>query len=356
MSERKMARIVQIDDVITHPNADALDLAIVGGWQCVVKRDEYKKGDLAIYCEIDSWIPNEIAPFLSKGKEPREYNGVKGEKLRTIRLRGELSQGLLLPISILEPHTFNCDDIKFTTVEELASNCLDEDISEVLGIQKWEPPINAQLAGQAKGNFPSEFPKTDAERIQNLSKKLQSWIDDEIEFEITQKLDGSSMTVAHMNGEVLVCSRNLSLEIDQEGNSFVDAAKRLELLESIKNIGIDISIQGELLGGNIQKNPENLKGFEFFVFEIFNIKERKYLTPQERYEICERLNLKHVPIIEKEIALKKLNLTNCEEILKFAEGKSLINSETEREGLVFKSLDGCIKFKAISNNWLLNDR
>jgi RNA ligase (TIGR02306 family) len=95
---RKMARIAKIDQVDVHPNADLLDICTVGGWKCVTQRNQFSVGDLVIYCTIDSWIPNTIAPFLSKDNEPREYNGVKGERLRTVKLRGTTSQGLLLKL------------------------------------------------------------------------------------------------------------------------------------------------------------------------------------------------------------------------------------------------------------------
>ncbi len=99
---RKLATIGTIDQILPHPNADRLELAKVRGWQVVVKIGEFKAGDKVIYLEVDSWVPTEIAPFLSKGQKPRMYNGIKGERLRTIKLRNELSQGLILPISILE--------------------------------------------------------------------------------------------------------------------------------------------------------------------------------------------------------------------------------------------------------------
>lgn len=98
---RKLASIRKIDAIDSIPGADAIECATVGGWKVVVKKGEFSPGELAIYFEIDSWIPNTIAPFLSKGKEPRLYNNVRGERLRTIRLRNVLSQGLLLPVSVL---------------------------------------------------------------------------------------------------------------------------------------------------------------------------------------------------------------------------------------------------------------
>jgi len=149
--ERMMAWVATIDQVQNHPNADRLDLCRVGGWQVVTLRDEYKEGDRVIYISIDSWVPTEIASFLSKGQEPRVYEGVKGERLRTVKLRGEISQGLILPFSILGPYVdFPLED--------------GADVTDHLGIIKWEPPISAQLAGQVEGNFPSFIRKTDQER------------------------------------------------------------------------------------------------------------------------------------------------------------------------------------------------
>jgi RNA ligase (TIGR02306 family) len=135
---RKLATIRKIDELNPIEGADAIECAVVGGWKVVVKKGEYQVGDEAIYCEIDSWIPHELAPFLSKGKEPREYEGVKGERLRTIKLRGQLSQGLLLPLGI------SVYDVNAELNEG-------DDVTEHLNIKKWEKPINAQLAGVCKG-------------------------------------------------------------------------------------------------------------------------------------------------------------------------------------------------------------
>ena len=100
---RKMARIVKIDAINPIPDADAIEVATVGGWKVVVKKGEYSVGQLAIYCEIDSFIPTTIASFLTKpGHTPKVYEGVEGERLRTVKLRRQLSQGLLLPLEILK--------------------------------------------------------------------------------------------------------------------------------------------------------------------------------------------------------------------------------------------------------------
>lgn len=98
---RKLATIRRIAAILPIPNADAIEVAQVDNWKVVVKKGDHRVGELVIYCEVDSWIPHEIAPLLSKGQEPREYEGIKGERLRTVRLRGTTSQGLILPLDIL---------------------------------------------------------------------------------------------------------------------------------------------------------------------------------------------------------------------------------------------------------------
>lgn len=146
---RKLASIQKIDKILEHPNADKLEIAVVNGWKTIIKKDEFKVGDLIIYCEIDSWIPHEVAPFLTRGSdEPKEYGGIKGQRLRTIKLRGHISQGLVLPLSTLKNSDYTVGD----------------DVTEELGIIKWERPQPASLSGDTKGNFPSYIRKTNQER------------------------------------------------------------------------------------------------------------------------------------------------------------------------------------------------
>ena len=101
-TKRKLACVKRIDDLLPIEGADKIEVAVVGGWKVVVKKGDFKKGELAIYLEIDSWVPTEVAPSLTKaGNEPKEYNGVKGERLKSKKLRGIISQGLLLPLDSL---------------------------------------------------------------------------------------------------------------------------------------------------------------------------------------------------------------------------------------------------------------
>lgn len=334
---RKLAYIVEIDDVIEHTNADSLEIAIVGGWQVIIRKGEFEAGDAAVYFEIDSWIPTELAPFLSKGKEPKEYNSVKGERLKTIKLRGELSQGLLLPAPnnhVLSP--------------------VDTDLTEELNIQKWEKEVPAQLRGSVKGNFPSAFPKTDQTRIQNMSKELQDGF--EGYFVIQEKLEGSSMTCYLKDGKFGVCSRNLDLKKD-ENNSFWKTALELDIETKMRNYFGDnacVAVQGELIGEGIQGNIYNLKGLEFHVFDIYKPISKGYLYNHLVEKFCSQTNLNMVPVLERLVSLEGWDM---KDFLTYAEGKSKLNLNQEREGVVFKSFKNPnFTFKAISNKYLLNEK
>jgi RNA ligase (TIGR02306 family) len=335
-NERMLAWITKIDKIEKHPNADSLDICTIGGWKCITKLGEFNLGEMVVYISIDSFIPNTVAPFLSKDKEPKEYNGIKGERLRTIKLRGTISQGLLLPIDILNGHMDYEDYIHLN---------VGDDVTENLGIQKYEPPIPACLSGVAKGVFPSFIPKTDAERIQNID--LNEYVNHH--YEVSEKIDGSSGTFYVNDGEFNVCSRNLNLAYSKS-NTFWKVAIKNNLEEKLKKLGLNIAIQGEVVGPGIQKNKYNLKDHELYVFNIYDINKGEYFSVEERQTFCEELGLNHVPVID-EVYLVDVSIDNW---LKFAEGKSALNNQTEREGLVFKRVDDCyVNFKCISNKFLL---
>ena len=330
---RKMATVRKIDAIGPIEGADAIEVATVGGWKVVINKCEFQAGDLAVYCEIDSWIPFELAPFLSKGKEPREFEGVKGERLRTVKLRGQISQGLLLNLDNVIPETHSFGE--------------DSDVSEYLNIKKWEKAIPAQLAGQVKGNFPTQIPKTDQERVQNLKKEIESA--QGAVFEVTEKLEGSSMTVYKIDGVFGVCSRNLDLKRD-ENNSFWATAIKLDI-ENKMAFSDNFAIQGELIGPGIQGNIYNLSNLEFRVFDIYDIKDGCYLNPADRENIIGRMGLDHVPVLDDAFVLND----SIEELLNLAEGTSRLG-DTEREGIVFKEVNGGMTFKAISNKYLLGEK
>ena len=354
MSDRKLARLVVLDEVIAHPNADALDIATIGGWRVVAQKGLYVTGDIACYFEVDSWIPTEIAPFLSKDKEPKVYEGVKGERLRTIKLRGEISQGLLIPVKEL-PATES-----FTAAynEALALGQSDDyDLTETLGILKWERPVNANLAGLAKGNFPQFLRKSDQERVQNLKRQYQDAVAAEEEFNVTFKLDGSSFTAY---GRVVdgyfvtgVCSRNLELKFEgNEGNLFVQTFNKYDLDARLREYfvatGRSIAIQGEMCGPSIQNNFEGLDDIQLFVYNVFDIDKQQYLLAGEARHVCNDLDLQMVPTFSLRMQLP----ATIPEILALADGDSGLKGKF-REGLVWKSLTRNFTFKTVSNRYLI---
>ena len=347
---RKMATVRRIDSIRAIPDADAIECAVLGGWTVVAKKGEFQVGDLAVYCEIDSWIPTEIAPFLTKpGQEPKEFEGVKGERLRTVKLRGQLSQGLLIPLK---------EGWKDWLPENIEKHVKEgDDVSESLNIKKYEAPIPAQLAGEVKGMFPGFIPKTDQERIQNLTNELDSWNAERSRWEITEKLDGSSMTVYIRDGEVGVCSRNLELKRNRDNSLWKAVGYQAleEILVSHATFDSDFSIalQGELIGEGIQGNPYKLKGQTFFLYDVYLIDEGRYMTPTERHGFVAATGINHVPLTDFGFMLTDLTV---DELLAIAEGKSELNASTEREGLVFKHMDGKASFKAISNRFLLREK
>jgi RNA ligase (TIGR02306 family) len=333
--KRTMARIAKIDEVKPIENADQIDAYRIDGWWVVDKKGAYNIGDLVVYISIDSFIPHELAPFLSKGKEPREFNGVKGERLRTVRLRGQISQGLLMPLEQLFP---------------MASGlpCEGQDVTDILGIQKWDPPIPVQLAGLVEGPFPLSVPRTDEERVQNLVSDWSIYRNNV--YEVTEKLEGSSMTVGLVDDQFVVCSRNLRLR-ESESNTFWRVAHRLNIEQKMRDLNFDnVVLQGELVGEGIQGNHYKLRGADFYVFSVYDILRGEYLPPSERRSLVSALGLNHVPVVEDALDIRN---ESVDSILKLADGFSQLRRDALREGLVFKSIKDSTHWKAVSNSYLL---
>lgn len=336
---RKLATIQRIEEIKNIPDADRIQAYRIGGWNIVDSKAKYNVGDLVVFIEVDSWVPTTIAPFLSKGKEPREFNGIKGERLRTVKLKKQISQGLLLPLSVIF-------DLAPTTNVDIYGT----DVTEALGIIKWESPEEKIIPSNAKGSFPAFIPKTDQVRVQNIRREYENWVEKQVQFEVTEKLDGSSMTVFAIEGEDGVCSRNLELKNEEADNgTFWDTALKLDLHAKIRSTGRNLALQGELCGPGIQGNSYSLKDYDYFVYDIFDIDKQEYLLPKERQMLCAVLGIRQVPIFYGWCDLPATQ----EEVIKSADGNSLLNSQVKREGLVFKSLSGHESFKSISAEWLL---
>ena len=343
-TQRRMATIRRIDGINEIPNADAIEVATVGGWKVVVKKGDFAPGDLAVYCEIDSFIPTTIAPFLTKPDQyPKVFEGVQGERLRTVRLRGQLSQGLLMPMSVMTDNGVIAQILKE-----------DEDVSQALGIVKYEAPIPACLAGEVKGMFPGFIPKTDQERIQNLSVELAEWVRLGYTFEVTEKLDGTSMTAFMVDGVFSICSRNLELKPNPD-NSMFKAAIKQNLEAKLTQSGRNLALQGELIGNGIQGNKYKFTDQGFYVFDIYDIDAKRYLTPVERKAFVSEWNIAHVPVFQSAVSLDGLTI---DMLLKHAEGKSVMGDieGPEQEGLVYKCNENPeVSFKCISNKFLLKN-
>ena len=336
---RKLASVQKIIEILPIEGADRIELVKVNNWQVVVTKEaNHKVGDLVVYCEIDSFLP--IRPefeFLRKSSFKR-MGDQEGFRLKTIRMKQKISQGLVISLN----------DIELENKKFLQEG---DEVTEQLGIVKYEPPIPAELAGKVKGLFPSFIYKTDESRIQNLTKEYNQWFNSDIKFYIAEKLDGSSSTFYFKDGVFGVCSRNLEL-LETEENTFWKVARQLDLENKLSSLGKNISIQGELIGEGVQGNPYGIKGHTVKFFNAFDIDLSEYLSLNDFISLMDKLELEAVPMLDMDFKLP----SSIDDLLKMADGFSVLNSGTIREGLVIRSHDRTISFKAISNNFLINEK
>ena len=344
---RKLASVRKILAIDNIEGADAIDVATIDGWKVVVKKGEFNVGDLVVYLEVDSWVPHELAPFLSGAAMPREYNGIKGERLKTKKLRGVVSQGLILPLNVLA--------VEYEGNSGLPDVQEGDDVTDLLGIQKWE---GAQLNGQLAGTFPVDFVKSDQERAQNLVREIFTYHKDE-RYEVTLKLDGSSMSVFNLRGNVGVASRNQWLKINEDnmGNGFVKTAVESRLVQIMESY-TDMLVQGELMGPGVQKNRESLQSLGFWVYNVQRV-GNNFLSPAERENFFNQLieagaEIYHVPVVHASITLAELGINNIEDLIAYADKPSM--SHKIAEGFVFKSHDSGFQFKIINNTYLLREK
>lgn len=356
MSERQLASVQRIAEIKPIEGADAIEAVRVNGWWVVAKRGEFQVGDLCVYFEIDSVLP--VRPefeFLRKGCYVKKdwLEAGEGFRLRTIKLRGTCSQGLVVPISVLAVET---ESGKYLGDWEQFEG---HDVTDRLGVVKWDPPVPAELAGQAKGNFPSFLRKTDQERVQNCYSEIPpgAYVKEE-------KLEGSSCTIYYNEGVFGVCSRNLDLKINDENasNTFIATALKEKWDGALKHYGKNIAIQAELIGPGIQDNIYKLGEHKLYVFDIFDIDRQEYLTPAERLSVLEKIEsgglfkFNRVPVIGNFVVYAESMMPSLESILDAADGRSALNMTQDREGEVYKSLSGRFSFKVISNRYLLGQK
>lgn len=327
---RHLVTVNQIEEIKSIPGADSIEAARIKGWWVVVRKGEFKVGDSVLFYEIDSFLPIEPQyEFLLKGSKPRKMlvDDVEKEgiRLRTIKLRGQISQGLIMPIP------------EGLVIPE------DGDVTEQLGVIKYEIPLPPQLVGKVLGNFPSFIPKTDEERIQNMAEVLLSYY-------VTEKIDGTSVTYYKKDGKFGVCSRNLELAEGDTTQWMI--ARKLSLADKLPE---GIALQGELVGPGIQGNSLKLTEQKVYFFNVYNFVTGIYLPFKDFVGFCKSMEIETVPILDENFSL----LPSVDEMLRYASGKSSLNPLIEREGVVIRSkfnlVHDRVSFKVINNDYLLKN-
>lgn len=393
-NERELAYLVIVDN-ITEMDADRLECAHIGGWHCVVSKGEFKPGDLAVYIESDSKVPDE-EPFSSM-----EFLRSKDFKIKPQKIRGEISHGLLVPLSMFAVDFSNRsvnDETRFLTKELNITYYVPEDnrrkaksgdkykamsgrhqklaktrLWRFLYKRPWGKKLLFMLFGKKKDkkkSWPSWVVKTDEERCQNMPWLFtdKSWKDSK--WIATEKIDGTSTTFT-MKGfgkkrQFYICSRNVVFDTPDktcyyDTNVYTEMAekynikevlsKTLDKLKETDNRIEFVTIQGETYGEGIQKRDYSLKEHKFMVFNIiYGYKDGTTcrLNPIKGAEVAKKAGLDFVPIIQEDFTLPD----TCEELLKIATGNSAVDGKM-REGIVFRTYDGERSFKAVSDEYLV---
>lgn len=353
---RKLVTVRKIDNILPIQNADAIEQLVIDGWNVVAQKGLHKVGDTVVYFEIDSFLPIEderFSTFMKFGINT--FEGKQGHRVKTKRLRGVYSQGIVIPVAefpeIVEPQA-------------------DTDYAELIGVVKYEKQEVTGYSGDTKGTFPWFLRKSDQDRIQNVYGRLQQYSDSE--FVGTLKMDGSSITVFAVSNdkyyqdntegeEVLgYCSRNQQLKMveDFEGENwlqntgkFYQGAYNSDLFNKVSELrkitGKSLAIQGELVGAGIQGNFEKFEKYQVFAYNIFDVDVGEFVDYKTFLEYAKLVDLEIVPevypaqnILEKSVI----------DIVQMADGKGLLANY--REGVVWKQLNGNVQFKAISNKYL----
>lgn len=379
---RKLASIQKIVKIEPIPNKDKVELATVLGWNVIVSKGEFKEGDLCIYFEPDSLLyPSDIwDSFLAS----RKY------KIKTIKMCGVISQGLVLPLSIVSKLN---PTAKYKAVE-------DTDLTEILNVKHFEkgdgvdndekviitfkksknPLVNFMMkfnwfrkiylymfGSKPKGQFPSSIvAKTDEENIQSLKGFLDQHRGKR--FYISEKLEGQSSSYMlyqkegminkyNHSKEFMVCSHNVKLP-HSDTSSWWSVAKLLDIENKLisyqKETGIHLAVQGEVIGEKIQGNIYKIKGYDFYIFNVKDIDSNRYYTLTEKQSFCEKIGLKLVPIIDDNFIITEE--VTPQMLLEMANGKSVLY-DTSREGFVFRCYDNDrISFKAKSPEYLLKEK
>lgn len=331
---RKLATIQKIKNLEPIPGADLIEKATVLGWQLVVKKGDFKVGDYCVYCEIDSLLP-----------EKPEYEFLRPRKFRikTVRLRGQISQGIAFPIH---------------QIKELAGLELKEgmDVTDLLGIKKYEPPPAVMTSGQVKGAFPGFIPKTDEMRIQSVPDVLTRPENVGKRCYITEKVDGTSATYYLREGQFGVCSRNLEL-LETETNIHWMVARLHDIEGKLRTLHRNIAVQGEILGPKIQGNKYKLSTHQVLIYSIFDIDRYAYLNYEDFIALAKEAGFATVPVLRDDYILGS---DDVDGLVALSNDKSVLNPEIPREGIVIRPVVeaqdpelGRLSFKVVNPEFLL---
>jgi RNA ligase (TIGR02306 family) len=332
---RALVTIQRVKAITAIADSDFLEAAHIMGWQCVVKKGEFKEGDLGVYFEVDSFLP--VDPryeFLRNSSYRENDDNGKGFRIRTMRMRGQLSQGLFLPLT------------QFPELEGFAEG---DDVTEKLGVKKWYIPETASAGGTIIGDRPNGIPASDEIRIQSALELL-----DELRgkpYYITTKMDGTSGIVYYIDGKIGCCSRNKEIK-DEADALYWTPVYQYGLKEKLAKYGKNIVLTGEICGPGIQKNRLRLSGIEWYVFDLKDWDSGHYVSYDSMLEICASLGLPVVPLEERggEFAY------TLEELLEKARGK--YPSGLDKEGIVVRHLTSpkSVSFKVLNNDALLKEK
>jgi len=333
---RNLASVQVINEIHPIPNADAIEVATVLGWHVVVKKDSFHRvGEKVVYCEIDSVMPENNPAFDFLKNEKGEMS-----RIRTVCMRGQISQGIVFPMSILPEGEYE----------------VGQDVTDILGVKKYEPEIPPDLIGKKKNDFPSFVSKSDETRIQILQDVLNKY-EGVLTYE-SEKIDGTSATIFLNNGEFGVCSRSNEW-FDEPTNKFWRVAKAHDLERKLRSLNMDIVLQGELFGEGIQGNKYKMNDVDIFYFNIFDIKKHEYFDFEDFRRFIKELNLNTVPILATNVPL----ISNIDALVEKSIGKSVVNPKIQREGIVMRPMKeindlqmGRVSFKAINPKFLLNNK
>lgn len=344
---RKLASIQRIWKIEPIEGADRIELAHVLGWQCVVNKGQFQPMDIGVYFEIDSFLPirHEFEFMRATSYKKSDVMG-EGFKLRTMRFRGEISQGLLLPLS------------QFPQIP--AETEIGTDVTELLGVKKWEIEERVTTGGTAIGTLPYDIPHTDETRVQEEPALIQAFAG--LEYYISTKMDGSSHSIGIDENGFHVTGHNYEYK-DDGASSFYELVKargyreKMEVFAKRENL-TTFTVQGELCAPGIQQNRLRLIKPEWYVFTIRENGRRVGLL--RMLEICDLLGLEHVPIEEVGMDLPSKYPT-VEALLARADGD--YPKGGKKEGIVVRPtepvfcplISASLSMKIVSNKYLLKN-